>query len=164
MSDLESVAKLLADKTVVSDDMPTSGFLSDRFALTARWELDSTFLDGCFGKPGLGKMLNEVEYAKRAAAIPEDIKPGFLQLFVTENYPPSVLVHGTADEVVPDKESVKQYEQLRKLDIKTELLLVQDGRHGLADFGSGFPPQPATGSTEAYGRALKFIAEVFVSK
>lgn len=159
--DLNSVPNLLADKTIVSDDLPASGFLSERFALTVRWELDGTFLDGCFGKPGLGKIFNEVEYAQRPAAIPVDIKPGFLQLFVAENYPPSVFVHGTADEVVPAEESLEQYEQLKKLGIKTELLLVEDGGHGLVDFGSGFPPKPAKGSTEAYDRALEFIAEAF---
>ena len=159
--DLDSVPKLLADKTIVSDDLPASGFLSERFALTVRWELDGTFLDGCFGEPGLGKMLNEVAYAQRPAAIPEGIKPGFLQFFIAENYPPSVFVHGTADEVVPAEESVEHYEQLKKLGIKIELLLVEDGGHGLVDFGSGFPPKPAKRSMEAYGRALDFIAEAF---
>ena len=62
--DLEGVPKLIADKTVVSDDLPGSGFLSEHFALTVRWELNGTFLDGCFGKPGLGKMFNEIEYAQ----------------------------------------------------------------------------------------------------
>ncbi|OGM43315.1 hypothetical protein ABOM_008684 [Aspergillus bombycis] len=159
--DLHEVPRLLADKTVVSEDSPERGFMSNRFALTVRWELDGTFLDGCLGRPGLGAELNKLDYAQRAAAIPEDLKPAFLQLFVTENYPPSVLVHGTADEVVPDQESKHHHEQLKQLGVKTELLLVENGPHGLVDFQSGMPPGPAKGSVQAYDRAVEFVAEVF---
>ncbi|KAE8360304.1 Alpha/Beta hydrolase protein [Aspergillus caelatus] len=159
--DLNKVPKLLADKTVVSDDTPESGIMSNRFALTVRWELDGTFLDGSIGRPGLGAELNKLEYAQRATAIPEDLKPAFLQLFVTENYPPSVFVHGTADEVVPDQESKHHHEQLKQVGVKTELLLVENGPHGLVDFSSGMPPGPAKGSVEAYDRAFEFVTEVF---
>ncbi|GAB1198734.1 hypothetical protein APSETT444_008063 [Aspergillus pseudonomiae] len=159
--DLNEVPGLLADKAVVSDDSPETGLMSNRFALTVRWELDGTFLDGCLGRPGLGAELNRLDYAERAAAIPEDLKPAFLQLFVTENYPPSVLVHGTADEVVPDEESKHHYEQLKQLGVKTELLLVDNGPHGLVDFQSGMPSGPAKGSVQAYDRALAFVTEVF---
>lgn len=156
---LNDVPRILADKTVVSDD--SVGRVTNRFALTVRWELDGTFLDGCLGRPGLGAELDRVDYAQRAAAIPDDLKPAFLQLFVTEDYPPSVFVHGTADEVVPDQESLHHYQQLQQLGVKTELLLVEDGPHGLVDFNSGFPPGPAKGAVEAYDKALEFIAEVF---
>ncbi|PYI01593.1 alpha/beta-hydrolase [Aspergillus sclerotiicarbonarius CBS 121057] len=162
MVDLDAVPQLLADKTVVSDDMPQGGgMMSNRFALTVRWELDGTFLDGCLGRDGLGAELNTVRYEERVGRIPEDLKPAFLQLFVDEKYPPSVFVHGTADEVVPDQESITHYERLRALGVKTELLLVEGGGHGLMDFGAGFPPKPAKGSVEAYARGLEFIDEVF---
>lgn len=160
--DLEQVPKLLADKTVVSEDLPTQG-MSSRFALTVRWELDGTFLDNCLGKPGLGAKLNKLRYEERAAAIPEDVKPALLQLFVSESHPPTILVHGTADEVVPDQESVHHHEQLKKLGVKTELILVEGAGHGLVDLKSGFPPKPAEGKDEAYKRAAEFIDEVFLS-
>ena len=161
--DLDQVPKLLADKTVVSEDVPTHGFMSYRFALTVRWELDGTFLDNCLGRPGLGAELNQLRYEERAAAIPEDLKPAFVQLFVSASHPPTVLVHGTADEVVPDQESVHHYEQLKKLGVKTELILVDGAGHGLVDLSSGFPPKPAKGKDEAYGRAAEFIDEVFAA-
>ncbi|OJJ70437.1 hypothetical protein ASPBRDRAFT_44599 [Aspergillus brasiliensis CBS 101740] len=163
MVNLDEVPKLLADKTVVSDDMPEDGkgMMTNRFALTVRWELDGTFLDGCLGRPGLGAQLNQLKYAQRAAAIPEDLKPAFLQLHVTREHPPAVFVHGTADDVVPDQESVNHYEQLKRLGVKTELLLVEGGQHGLMDFSQGFPPKPAKGSVEAYNRGLEFVDEVF---
>ena len=70
-------------------------------------------------------------------------------------------MHGTADEVIPAEKSVEQYEQLKNLGIKTALLLVEDDGHGLVGFSSGFPLTPTKGSTEAYNRALEFIAEAF---
>lgn len=161
--DLGQVPKLLADKTVVSEDVPTQGFMSNRFALTVRWELDGTFLDNCLGRPGLGAELNKLRYEERAAAIPEDLKPVFVQLFVSASHPPTILVHGTADEVVPDQESVHHHEQLKRLGVKTELILVDGAGHGLVDLSSGFPPKSAKGKDEAYKRAAEFIDEVFAA-
>lgn len=161
--DLEQVPKILADKTVVSEDKPVQGMMSNRFALTVRWELDGTFLDNCLGRPGLGAELNKLRYEERAAAIPEDLKPAFVQLFVSKSHPPTILVHGTADEVVPDQESVHHYEQLKELDVKTESILVEGAGHGLVDLKSGFPPKPAEGKDEAYRKAAKFIDEVFAA-
>lgn len=161
--DLEQVPNLLADKTVVSEDKPVQGMMSNRFALTVRWELDGTFLDNCLGRPGLGAELNKLRYEERAAALPEDLKPAFPQLFVSESHPPTILVHGTADEVVPDQESVHHHDQLKKLGVKTELILVEGAGHGLVDLTSGFPPKPAEGEDEAYRRTAEFIDEVFAT-
>ncbi|PYH75542.1 hypothetical protein BO82DRAFT_359926 [Aspergillus uvarum CBS 121591] len=152
--DLDDVPRLLANRTVVSDDLDRN---SNRFALTVRWEIDGTFLDGVFGHPGLGAELNKVEYARRKEAVPEALRAGFLQNYVGKGYPPAVFVHGTADEVVPDLESKFQHEQLGQLGIRTELLLVQDAGHGLVDLKSGFPPKMADGAMEAYAEALKFV-------
>ncbi|OJJ48044.1 hypothetical protein ASPZODRAFT_158866 [Penicilliopsis zonata CBS 506.65] len=158
--DLSKIPALLADKTVVSDDPRESG----RFALTVKWEIDGTFLDGCFGEPGLGARLHAKEYGdERIKAIPDHLRPGFLQLFVDESYPPSVFVHGTEDEVVLLQESIDHYEQLKRLGVKTELLPVDQAGHGLVDFSQGFPPKPVKGSMEAYSRAAEFIDEVFTS-
>ncbi|RAL12417.1 alpha/beta-hydrolase [Aspergillus homomorphus CBS 101889] len=151
---LDDVPRLLADKRVVSDDADAG---SNRFALTVRWEMDGTFLDGCFGWPGLGAALNKVEYAERAAAVPAELRAGFLQEFVGEGYPPAVFVHGTADEVVPDLESRFQHEQLGRLGVRTRLLLVEGAGHGLVDPESGWPPRLAEGAMEAYEEACTFI-------
>ncbi|KAK7421170.1 hypothetical protein QQX98_002299 [Neonectria punicea] len=136
--DLDRVPEILADKRVVSDDFVEGKMGTGRFALTVRWELDGTFLDGNLGRPGLGAQLNALEYSQRAAALPEEVKPAFVQLFVTKDYPPSVFVHGTADEVVPAQESVDQYEQLKEL-----------GRTGLMGFTKLAPGSPK--AVEGFG-------------
>jgi acetyl esterase/lipase len=161
--DLNDVPRLLADKTVVSDDMKEDERISKRFALTVRWELDGTFLDGCFGRPGLGAMLNAVDYSLRDAAVPDKLKPGILQSFVTEEYPPSVFVHGTADEVVSDQESLDHHEQLLKLGVKSSLFLVENGPHGLGEFSFEPDSEVSKNTTQAYRGALAFIDEVLAA-
>jgi pimeloyl-ACP methyl ester carboxylesterase len=159
--DLNAVPELLADKTVVSDDVSVGGPLSRRFALTVHWEISGTMLDGIFGRDGLGRALDKVDYEQRAAAFPSDLKSGLLQSFVDDSYPPSIFVHGTADEVVPPQESIDQHEQLKGLGIKSELLLVEDGPHGLEAFSTDPTSVVSSRSKEAYGKALNFIDEVF---
>ncbi|CAG8122465.1 unnamed protein product [Penicillium salamii] len=161
-ADLDEYPRLLADKTVISDDSEGGTGFSNRFTLTVRWELDGTMLDGCFGAPGLGARLDALDYSRRDAAVPEDLKPGFLQSFVTENYPPSVFVHGTADEVVPDQESVHHHEQLVKLGVKSKLCLVKDGPHGLGDF-SAVDETGSNSTAAAYRDALEFIDTAFAA-
>ncbi|KAH7012875.1 Alpha/Beta hydrolase protein [Ilyonectria destructans] len=158
--DLNRVPEILADRRVLSDDTAEGNWFTGRFALTVQWELDGTFLEGCLGHPGLSAQLNAVEDTERAATIPEHIKPAFLQLFVTKDYPPSVFIHGTADDIVLPQESVHHHDQLKKLGVKTELLLVDDGPHGLLEFVSTGPPKPWKGAVEAYDGALKFFDQI----
>lgn len=160
--DLDTIPELLADTTVVSDDLPVAGPLSKRFALTVHWELTGTFLDGVFGRQGLGAALNDVEYEKRASVFPSELKPGLLQMFVKDSYPPSVFVHGMADEVVSPQESIDQHVQLNGLGVESELMLVKDGPHGLGDFSTDPASAVSRDSKEAYRKALDLIDRVFI--
>lgn len=168
--DLSGVPALLADKTVVSDDYSEGGGMSKRFALTIDWEINGTFLDGVFQRPGLGKSLDALDYEKRFEAVPEDLKPGMLEEFVTADYPPSVFVHGRSDEVVSPEESIYQHEQLTKLRVPSQLHLVDNGPHGLdmvammRKMAGGEIPDSdkvIADSIEAYGKAMAFIDGVF---
>lgn len=159
--DLNAIPELLADQTVVSDDMPVGGPLSKRFALTVHWEQSGTMLDGIFGQEGLGKALKEVEHEQRASKFPSKLKPGLLQLFVDKSYPPSVFVHGTADEVVPPEESIYHHEDLKSLGVKSELFLVEDGPHGLEAFSTDTTSAVFSRSMEAYGKTLDLLDGVF---
>ncbi|KAJ5632580.1 Alphabeta hydrolase fold [Penicillium lividum] len=167
--DLSTIPTLLADKTVVSDDFVEGG-MSKRFALTVDWEIKGTFLDGVFQRPGLCKLLDAVEYEKRFEAVPEDLKPGMLEEFVTGDYPPSVFVHGKCDEVVSPDESIYHHDQLTKLGVPSELHLVENGPHGLEGIvmmrkmaGAEIPggDKVIADSMEAYEKALIFIDGVF---
>nr|WP_231556098.1 prolyl oligopeptidase family serine peptidase [Thermotoga neapolitana] len=50
--------------------------------------------------------------------------------WVTPKAPPTMLVHGMKDEVVPYVSSVKMYKKLRENGVTTKLRLHPKGKHG----------------------------------
>ncbi|KAJ5753580.1 alpha/beta-hydrolase, partial [Penicillium nucicola] len=160
---LDDVPALLADRTVVSDDLEEGAPVSRRFALTVRWELDGTMLDGCLGVPGLGGMLGAVGYGEREGLVPVQLRESFLQFFVGADYPPSVFVHGTEDEVVLPRESVYHHRQLREAGVESELFLVEGGAHGLWEFALQPEDESVVGrdTAKAYDGALAFVDRAF---
>lgn len=50
---------------------------------------------------------------------------------VTDQYPPTLLVHGTVDTDVPFEQSVMMAEQLRRHGVRHQLMAVDNGEHGL---------------------------------
>jgi len=68
---------------------------------------------------------------------------------VTADYPPTLLIHGDADNDVPFEESVTMAKALARNDVTHELMLVPNGSHGL---GRG----DSQSITEAYAQALAF--------
>ncbi|KAL4901489.1 hypothetical protein BDW74DRAFT_160015 [Aspergillus multicolor] len=155
--DLSGVPKILEDKRVVSE----SSFKEGRFALTIHWEITGTILDGIFQAPGLGGKLDGLPYEQRFDAVPDHLKPGVLQAFVTEEYPPSVFVHGAEDEVVSPHESRFQHEQLTNLGVDSRLYVIEAGPHGLEAFERGQESKVVRDSMKAYEEALAFIDGVF---
>lgn len=69
---------------------------------------------------------------------------------VSAKYPPTVLVHGTADTDVPFEQSQLMVREFEKHDVKYELHAVQGGEHGL---GGAKPEEIA----EAYRKAFEFV-------
>jgi len=50
--------------------------------------------------------------------------------YVTANSPPTLIVHGNADDHVPYQQSVDLYQQFLKAGVKTEFMTVDGGKHG----------------------------------
>ena len=69
---------------------------------------------------------------------------------VTPDYPPILMIHGTADTDVPYQESADMAVELKKHGVPHELITVEGGGHGLPD-----KSDPAV--TEAFARAIAFI-------
>ena len=69
---------------------------------------------------------------------------------ITPQYPPILMVHGTADTDVPYQESADMAAALKKLGVEHELITVENGGHGLG----GADPQAIE---NAHARALQFI-------
>jgi len=71
-------------------------------------------------------------------------------LNVTADYPPTLLIHGTADNDVPFEESVTMAEELARHGVVHELILLPESGHGL---GGGDPAL----EDDAHNRAVAFI-------
>lgn len=71
---------------------------------------------------------------------------------VSGDYPPTMLIHGTADTDVPYEQSVMMAEELRSHGVEHELLTVDGAEHGLA----GASPDVRE---SAYASAVRFVLE-----
>jgi dipeptidyl aminopeptidase/acylaminoacyl peptidase len=69
---------------------------------------------------------------------------------VTGEYPPTMLIHGTADTDVPYEQSVLMAEQFAAHSVPHELVTLEGGEHGLA----GAKQEEIDGAYEA---ALRFV-------
>ena len=67
---------------------------------------------------------------------PEKFYPYMSVKNVTADYPPTMLIHGTADTDVPYEQSKMMVEQFKKHGVKHELVSIPKGEHGL---GGGDP-------------------------
>jgi acetyl esterase/lipase len=70
---------------------------------------------------------------------------------VSKSYPPTVLVHGTADTDVPYEQSTLMAEEFKKHGVDYELITLPDAEHGLA----GADPERIAA---AYRNAWEFVA------
>jgi acetyl esterase/lipase len=69
---------------------------------------------------------------------------------VNTQYPPAILIHGTADTDVPYDESRNMAARLKQAGVEHEFLTIQGAGHGL----SGAAPEEVE---NAYGRAAEFL-------
>jgi dipeptidyl aminopeptidase/acylaminoacyl peptidase len=69
---------------------------------------------------------------------------------VTSKYPPTALIHGTADTDVPFEQSKLMAREFEKHGVPFQLHEIKNGEHGL---GGGDPVQ----IKEAYRKAFEFV-------
>ena len=69
---------------------------------------------------------------------------------VTPNYPPTLLVHGTADTDVPYEQSTLMAEEFRRHEVRHELLTFEGAEHGIGGSSSAE-------SDKAYSAAVAFL-------
>jgi len=75
---------------------------------------------------------------------------------VSAAYPPTLLIHGTADTDVPYEESVKMDEKLSQFKVEHEFLRVPGGSHCLED-------DPPAVSTPVFRQAMEFVKAQMMS-
>ena len=94
-------------------------------------------------------------WPKEVAGHDPDTEPNWFKPYcpvrnVTAQYPPTVLIHGTADTDVPYDESVKMDEKLSEVKVQHEFLRVRGGSHCLDD-------DPPSVRTPVFQRAMDFV-------
>ncbi|MCA9604784.1 MAG: alpha/beta fold hydrolase [Myxococcales bacterium] len=67
---------------------------------------------------------------------------------------PVLLVHGTADRVVPYGQAVMMREALERAGVPVTLVTIEDGQHGFRMFGDGARVRPGTCTALAFLRAF----------
>ncbi|KAJ3032104.1 hypothetical protein HDV00_007991 [Rhizophlyctis rosea] len=115
--------------------VPPGQFVDDlgRMGLFTAWVNNGTILDVLTGCNALSAKLRTLPYQSRYAAVPAPYKHLFLEYHLNRSFPPTVFVHGKADDVVLPAESIKTYNQLKALGVKTQLLELESAGHGLVD-------------------------------
>jgi len=76
---------------------------------------------------------------------------------VTQQYPPTLLIHGTKDTDVPYEQSVMMANQFKKFRIDHELITIAGGEHGLA----GGDPEKID---QAYEKMFQFVHQRMTRK
>ena len=85
-------------------------------------------------------------------AEPQKFTPYMPVKNVSADYPPTLLIHGTADTDVPYEQSTMMAEEFRKHGVEHELISVEEAEHGLAG-------APQDVRENAYSSAVRFVQE-----
>ncbi|KZT73458.1 alpha/beta-hydrolase [Daedalea quercina L-15889] len=112
------------------------------------------FLDYVLGEPVSAK-LRALPLSERPAAVPEHLRPALLETQMDASFPPTFLVHGDADSMLPLSESQQTYQRLRELGVKAEMEIVSGGEHQL--LVKGWPLEFCPGAAEAHQKGMQFL-------
>ena len=160
----EVLAPLLEHTPAISSELPVSvkesiGITDDegRMALFMYWWRTGELLDYVLGEPGLSAKLRVLPPSERLAAIPARLRPAILEANIDASFPPTVFVHGLTDTVILPSESQATHDRLSELGVRSELITVPQGFHGL--FLNSTMLEIAPGAEEAQEKALNFLAE-----
>jgi len=88
---------------------------------------------------------------------PEKFYPYMAVRNVTKDYPPTAMIHGTADTDVPYEQSTMMADQFKKHSVEHQMLSVPNGEHGL---GGGKKED----IEDAYQRGFEFLGKHLLGK
>ncbi len=123
------------------------------------WTATGTLIDIITSHDGEGHSLGVLAYNDRLASLPTkyaDVLPQ-LWLSTSENaksFPPTLLIHGTADDAVPYEESTNTLSQLKTLGVDVKLVTVQGADHNLNKAGTS---EEAEGTKGAHEKAVEWL-------
>ena len=97
----------------------------------------------------------------KAADCPDQVRAASAIQHVDANDPPFLLIHGSADRVVPVKQSQMFYEALKAKGVKAELVVIPDVDHS---FIGKTPEATHAATNQALKKSLEFIDAIFATK
>ncbi|EPT02218.1 hypothetical protein FOMPIDRAFT_1047924 [Fomitopsis schrenkii] len=148
----DAVKHLLENEPAPATEAP-----SGRLTLLSWFWRTGTLLDHVLGEP-ISAGLRALPKDGRLAAVPVRLRPALL--LETQSgpggFPPTFLLHGGADAVVPVAESRATYERLLGAGVEVEIAVIEGAPHGLI---AGFAPvRFVEGAEEAHERGMEFVA------
>jgi acetyl esterase/lipase len=136
-------------------DSPTPGYPANpRMVLTRLLLQLGTFLDYYTGDEGFSHVLRSDPCRE---LIPSKHLTLFPQFWVTPDWPPSFLVHGTEDTAIPIQESINLRALLENAGVMVILKLV-DGKEHSFDYA----PDAETVHGELFDEAVEFLVRRFL--
>jgi acetyl esterase/lipase len=98
-------------------------------------------------------------FGKTATEAPEIAKKAGPLTYLDGNDPPTLIIHGKEDNMVPPAQSVTLFEALKKAGVRTELVQVENAGHGFAAATPGAVISPSLEEIEAL--EVKWFKDVF---
>ncbi|TYJ56263.1 hypothetical protein B9479_003109 [Cryptococcus floricola] len=112
------------------------------------------YVDFLLSSPGIASKLGAAPYTERLSLLPPSLLPLLLPL--TASTPPTYVIHGTSDHMVPVTDSYKLKDDLEKEGVEVRVDWVEGAEHGLLadDFGG-----MVEGFDGVVGRAVNWLEE-----
>lgn len=127
-----------------------------RMGLLLWWWQNGTYVDHVSGEIGLSERLRALPVTEREAAVPANLTAPFPQLHIDSSFPPTMLIHGKDDTVVPPAESEHTHKQLLAAGVRSELHILPGAEHGLLIL-PGFTRAPL--AEGLYKKGFEFLAK-----
>lgn len=105
----------------------------------------------------MSRFLRELSFTEREGYIPEALRSAILQTQLTEEFPPTFLMHGEDDGFILPAESQLTYDRLTELGVEVELHLLEGAGHALIDEADR--PNLAAGAREVQAKAVEFLVQ-----
>lgn len=115
------------DPYIVVDGKLTS--TKGRFSLFLEWQRNGVFLDYLLSEPGLSAKLAKRRYEERLAAVP--VSKRSLLLPLTDATPPTYIIHGKEDHIVPIEDSMATEKNMKVMRKEVKVEWVVDAAHML---------------------------------
>ncbi|ODN77083.1 hypothetical protein L202_05620 [Cryptococcus amylolentus CBS 6039] len=144
--------KVVSDSAYLTLQGGKVGHTTGRNNLYIHFAQTGLYVDVLLSSPGIASKLGTAPYTERLSLLPPSLLP--LLLPITASTPPTYIIHGTSDHMVPIADSYKLKDDLEKEGVQVRVDWVEGAEHGLLadDFGG-----LVEGFDGVVGRVVKWL-------